>query len=379
MISHLRKLGLKHARRLTRLTFGSVRATSGRRLDLRPPLRIGALALAGFAVASCTVLTSTLPEQLATDRLAPTGVFYALPRGVVSVTLSVKIDDGRYYLDVGEPEFSPDPSHRYLLQYRPLPNYNDSIMIEVSDLGLLKKAYVTAVDDTPTVIANLAKSLTAILGYEVATIPTGAALVSKVTIDLSRETEVARAASELNAAMRTHAARIVAICREQEQNTPACQAFGDVAGGARRVRLAVEVPPSMPAGAPSNCAVGLCYRPKEPYIASFGLGDIQHVKIVELPNRAAPIELDINRAFFVKKMTNIDFDANGFLSQVKIEKDSELLAVSKLPLDVISAVGAALAIRVNVINQQTNIAKKKAALLEAEAKLRSQRAGREIH
>jgi hypothetical protein len=56
----------------------------------------------------------------------------------------------------------------------------------------------------------------------------------------------------------------------------------------------------------------------------------------ELPNENPPIEIDIQRAFFVKKAKNISFDpTDGSLSQVGIDKHSEALALSKFGHDVV--------------------------------------------
>jgi hypothetical protein len=88
-----------------------------------------------------------------------------------------------------------------------------------------------------------------------------------------------------------------------------------------------------------------------------------------LPNRAELIGIDITRAFLVQKVQEIQFDDSGFLSNVKINKQSELLAASKLPLAVIDAVASGLALRVETIQSQRDLALKQAKLLEAQAKL----------
>lgn len=349
-----------------------------RKAALRHVGQAAALGLTGLAVAACTVLSSALPEQLAADHVAPTGVFYALPKGLVAVTLSVSVDKGLYFLDIGEPEYSADPQQRYLFQYRPLPNYHDVVTFEVNDRGLLSKAFATTTDETPTIIVNLAKSLTSILGYEVATAPTQAPLLTKLMVDFGRETDVARAKSWLNSSMRTHARKVADACRKDQENSAPCDAFARIAAGGGGVVLSVIPPPPMAAGAPANCSVGLCYRPKEPYVVSFGVGVTRHVKIIELPNRATPVEIDITRAFFVSKIHEISFDGDGFLNNVRIEKPSELVEVSKLPLSVIDAMGNALSVRISVVTQQTNIARKKAALLESQATLQQAKAGKEI-
>jgi hypothetical protein len=386
---------------------GSVRTEERRQASF--PLRVArmtAYAIMGLAVASCTVLSSTSPDRLAADGHAPTGTFYALPMGLVPVTLKVKKATGRYYVDVGVPEYSPDPKHRYLLQYRPMPNYDDVIHVEVTPgTGLIKKINSTTTDQTPAIIANLTKLFSG-GGFEVSPGPAGTEHVAGLKVDVSRETELAQAAARLNAIMRAHAGRNVVRCRADRDagcnalysappctegaqacaaklaaclaeppKGPGCAAYAQVEAGSRQVRLRVEVPSSIPAGVPSDCTVGICYRPKEPYVIAFGVGGLEHVTIVELPNRAMPIELDFQRAFLVKKIQNIEFDDSGFLQEAYIEKESELVALAKLPLDIVGAVGDALALRVKVVTRQANVARKKAALLKAEADLQKAKAG----
>ncbi len=129
-----------------------------------------------------------------------------------------------------------------------------------------------------------------------------------------------------------------------------------------------------------DCTQGVCYRPKEPYRLEYGLyqtngkdkGWVRQFKtsIIELPNRAMPVLIDLRRAFFVKKVHNIEFDANGFLQLVKIDKPSELEAVSSLPVEVLKAVSEGLTLRVNLLNKQRDAAKKEAELIKSKADFR---------
>lgn len=132
------------------------------------------------------------------------------------------------------------------------------------------------------------------------------------------------------------------------------------------------------ASAPADCASGLCYRPKEPYKIVYSVGDKStfggsDTVIVELPNKSPLVAVDISRAFFVNKVHNLAFDDDGFLTAVEINKPSELLAVSKLPLEVIGAVAEGLKARVELTNTQRDLAKREASLLQARGQLRDTR------
>ena len=142
-------------------------------------------------VCGCTVLTSELPSQLATDGRMPAGVYYALPRGLVPVKLTVTKTTGRYFVAVMDPQFIPDPNHRYLMHYQPLPNYTDDITIEVNDRGLPQAVNSTTTDETPQIILNLAKFFGEI-SRQAGSPATGADDLMTLTIDPTKEEEVAR-------------------------------------------------------------------------------------------------------------------------------------------------------------------------------------------
>ena len=83
--------------------------------------------------------------------------------------------------------------------------------------------------------------------------------------------------------------------------------------------------------------------------------------------------IDLQRAFFVNKTQSITFDDNGILDTVTVKKDSELLALSSIPIAIISAIADGLKIRVSVINERINDANASKALLQARAALEKQR------
>jgi hypothetical protein len=339
--------------------------------------RLGALtsAVAALLVAGCTILTSERPDQVAADGRMPLGVYYALPKGLVNLVLLVDRASAIFHFDVTDPEFVPDPDHRYLMRYRPLPNYHDTFTVEVNDRAFIKKAHVTTKDETPTIIANIAKALGALGKFEAAILPSsGVDHLGTLTVDPTDPDAVARALRRLNRIARTYAEAALAHCgsgrgKDEEAGGGArCDRLARAAKGDPVVQLEITPPRPIVAGAPSDCTVGLCYRIKEPYIVSFSVGGRRFVKIIEVPNRAALVELDIRRAFLVQKIQNIDFDESGFLLKVDIHKPSELLAASELPLTVINAILDGMKIRVDLISEQRNLAQKQAAALQAQTK-----------
>jgi hypothetical protein len=336
-----------------------------------------------LTISACTVLTSELPAQLAAEGRKPAGVYYALPKGIVPVKLTVDRTSARYFVVVGDPIYIPDPNHRYFMRYRALPNYADNISIAVNERGLPQEITATTMDKTTQIILNLAKFFGAVTTQ--AGSPSSAADLVTLNIDPTSEREVARTAYLLDGKMREHAAKASSDCKEalksmsdSDPKRPdmqvTCDSFASVAAGdGGHVSIKVRAPQHIVAGKSSDCTVGLCYRIKEPYVVTFGIGPYQHATIVELPNRAVPIELDITRAFLVTKIQDIKFDGDGFLSDVSVEKPSELLEAAKLPVAVVTAVADGLTLKADLITEQKNLAQAQLDRIKADADLLKQR------
>ena len=88
-----------------------------------------------------------------------------------------------------------------------------------------------------------------------------------------------------------------------------------------------------------------------------------------LPNEAVCLYVPVNRASFVSSYTSLVFE-RGMLREVETDKPSELVGFVKIPVDVASAILAIpaelLTIRINRIEQRSDLAAKVAAQSEAE-------------
>jgi len=120
----------------------------------------------------------------------------------------------------------------------------------------------------------------------------------------------------------------------------------------------------------ADCTIGVCYRPTEPYRIDYyvevdGAQEGAGTRIMELPNRAPLVAIDIKRAFLVQKLTTIDFNDDGFLNKVRVKKPSELLALSELPLAVMDAILEGFRLRADILTEQRNAAAKEVELLKA--------------
>src|SRR5262245_7067317 len=123
---------------------------------MRTPI---AFACLSALCAGCTVLGSDSPLDLQRDERSANGVYYALPKGIVNLTL-LGNDAGQFDLQISDPVFGPDPAHRYFLRYKPHPSYDDDIAITMNDSGrpFLKTIRSKATDKTKDIFVDLAKA-----------------------------------------------------------------------------------------------------------------------------------------------------------------------------------------------------------------------------
>lgn len=91
-------------------------------------------------------------------------------------------------------------------------------------------------------------------------------------------------------------------------------------------------------------------------------------------NLSSLVEIDLERAFLVNKTQTITFTDDGLLDSVAVKKESELVALSSIPVEVVSAIAEGLKIRVGVLDQQIGNTKASTELIEARAALEKQRA-----
>jgi len=349
---------------------------------LPPILRALGVAVA-LALGGCSVVTSDSLNGPARSLPDAEGIYYALPMGLIDITLSVHPESGQFRLSFGDVKYVADPQQRYLMRYRPLPNYDDLVEIKVNGRSLISNVHATTEDQTGEIIVELAKLFHGFGGLQSAEIPGGFVALSTATIDASDPAKLAETAAFLNRrasvfARAKHEVACTGIKPEEltAEINRACSLFARLMRpGHRLVRLAVEAPPPVQPTQAADCTVGLCYRVKEPYLIRYSVDGATGAKLIYLPNRAPLIELDVRRAVLVQKIQKIDFDENGFLKQAYVKKGSELLAASKIPLDILTAVSTALPIRLTIQQKQVDAAQKRLALIEAQQSLAETAAG----
>lgn len=391
------------------------------------------LLLAAGAASGCTVLSSELAQNLQSTGNIFTGPRYCLPMTMMEFRLSVDPEKVQFRVTPGAPRSVPDRARCYHVEYRPAPQYDDLFHVEIGPRGYLKSVSVNTTDQTVEILRNLAKGFGAFgQGLEAAYFPVSDSPVTKDTIDPTDAGAVAKMEEKFSQALRTYALekqKIIcanALKSERPENGKPtipdlkariqCEEFKRLAGmrrpislrfvpfrvSARKIEISEESdglqyhaaePKKRPPDTVADCRLGICYRAPEPWELQVAIGEValpirdKSGKLVGaelapegvqrslhlVPNRARIVLIDLQRAIFVNKTQSITFDDNGILDTVTVKKDSELLALSSIPIAIIGAIADGLKIRVTVINERINDANASKALLQARAALEKQR------
>ena len=355
-----------------------------------------ALAAVAIGSAGCAAVSSVTPLSQVQSGSAPNGVWYTLPRSIVDLRLTVIPGAAKFGLEVGNPRSIADPTHRYLLQYRPLPHYNDTIDIDVSPRGMLKKVTSRTKDETKQIILNIAKAFGAIGGGFEAGAAGGASTLHTLTIDPTDEDEVRNAVTLLNRTLKKFAesrSNPTGGC-DPKQGQPRyfdpatrelCLAYQRLATRKRPVLDLKFIAAnsieggeihavSLVGGPPADCSGGICYRPPVPYFYKAAIDGVATTGLMMLPNRSPVVVIDVRRGFFIEKIQNMQFDDDGFLQQFDVDKPSEIEALSLLPVEIIGAISEGLQLRIKVTQAQITAEKTERMLVEQQAAIERQRA-----
>jgi hypothetical protein len=129
----------------------------------------------------------------------------------------------------------------------------------------------------------------------------------------------------------------------------------------------VRPPPGSPT---ARCARdGVCFRPVLPYSVTLMLNGFTFWSETALmPNGAPILTLQIHRAAFVANITNVTFD-QGILTEVHIEKPSEVLGFMEIPLAIAKAITSVpaeiLQFKIDYSTKQQSLSEAKKTQLEA--------------
>jgi len=295
---------------------------------------------------SCSVLNSSHVEKTINDALSTSAGYYFLPTAKLNFEVHEQRfndnTDGKkiiYYLKYLSLSLEPDPKHLYRIDYMRNPFAHDLVTVTLTTKGLLDKVDVTTTDQSGALVVKL--------------VDIAKAAVTKIPPPsgrLSLEEDIVIATVTIDP---------IADC----DNSPRKLFYG----ASCKISASVFGSPEIKQNGTPECDKGICFRPVLPYeiTLSNSEGNLTSRFIAMLPNKAPIFELPVTRTAFIKKVTELDFE-NGILTQVKIDKPSEVVGALDIPLAVARAI---LSIPAELIQLKIDTTKSQFGLVKAQKDL----------
>ncbi len=299
--------------------------------------RIALISVALLGLGACSAaLTSSVQDKGQVTN-------YFLPKS--NIKMDLLSDGAEYQLQYIETQIVPDRDFEYALYYRYSAFSDDKYVIQRTNTGLLSSIQFTADEKTAEVLVKV--------------------------VDIAKE--VAKAAFVPFADLKEQGFETVYSGVFDPFNPEERQAFVDAINeisGSTGLKYNIEIDqksyeqdpgaPDRPKSAPySSCTAGACFRTASifPLIITRGKKEVQRINLT-LPNPAAIGSVDITRAAFVKKVTDITFD-NGILTKIDVHKPSEALAFMEIPLSIAKAIvsvpGEILKLKFDISTAEKNL------------------------
>jgi hypothetical protein len=271
-----------------------------------------------------------------------------LPASGTTTTTSIKT----HAIKLVDTAYVPDPRLQFILNYKGLATSEDDVKVTIGANGLLTKIVVTSEDKSGAIILKLID-----IGKEVAKMGVifseGGQVVYDATFDpfdLQARTRVKNELAAYNCSYRL------------------TRISGNSVDVARSVSTSETVSPTS----------GVAFRPVFAYnLMLMNDGRPASVQTVLLPNEAQVMTIPITRAAFVKKVTTVAFD-HGLLTEVDINKPSEMLAFMDIPLAIAKAIvdvpAELVQLKINTSKGNTDLANQQKSELQAQQALEQLRA-----
>ncbi|HEY1544323.1 MAG TPA: hypothetical protein VGG01_18130 [Xanthobacteraceae bacterium] len=350
--------------------------------------RIASIGIGFVAVAlsACTQVLETqtfipAPDGPVSVCQSTLGAYY-LPRGLLRLNVIASAADKATTITSGGLDATinmvADRAQAFCLDYLSLPTAQDIITVQRGSNGLLQSITSDVTDETPAIVQTLAATSE---NLAIAAARSGELTAASAgeSIDVEFDPFVWAELIEVKRALRRFG-----FCIYVEGYSFPTRGLGPAealkAGRewCSRARVPEPVDPSMFFSTlpvpPEAMGHGVLYRPNAVHKVvilrkpdPFGPGPwtLYQVKRVELPNVSPILSIGVERALFARRKTAINFQ-NGILTDVSIDKGSELVGFVSIPLSVAKAIvdvpGQILTIRYNDTNNQI-------ALLNAQSQL----------
>ncbi|MEL6134788.1 MAG: hypothetical protein AAFR59_15610, partial [Bacteroidota bacterium] len=242
---------------------------------------------------------------------------YFLPKAEIDLTI-----DGGGQMTINGTEYVPDPQHQYFFQYRPSPFTDDDITICYGENGFLSKVHTIVDDQTDDFVSRI---------FDV-----GEALVAG---PLTNSRVVPLFAGKIDPFNPEHQQAI------NSQLQPKGFTFeAKILGDDKRQGVNPQ----------TVSKTGIFVKPRAIAELSITSSAGKRVKHIHVPHPHLLEMIEIPSAPFVKTEFELEFDAHGYPTIVKIKKPSSALAFVDLPLKIIRAVlalpGQLVQMRINIDN-----------------------------
>jgi len=300
-----------------------------------------AIIVAAFALTGCaTPILSSLEASSNAFYQSRSVQYYALPKGIVDFELH-KTKNG--YFMATSVRYEPDPQHLYYVNYHNNISTTDKVVVQTDAKGLLVSVQGKSKDELPMLIAKFGE-----LAQEVAKLSAlrgdDTTRLLQVVLDPTNKASLAA----LNERLKAENADLKLEVLEPSQ----------IAG--------MQCPQEV-------CNGGIKFRPALPYVFTLKLSNNIHDQaIITLPNEAPILAVDVKRAAFVEKDTQLTFES-GMLTKVDISKPSEALGFIQIPIDIVKAIvgipSALLDFKINVTQKETSLLEQQAAIIKAQQAL----------
>ncbi len=363
-----------------------------------------------FAISLMLLLSGCSMLVLRSDRMPQADhadkIIYALPKGMIRLAY-IKAKDATSFII--EPVFLPDPNQTFTLRRCLDPSYDDEVQVSVDSNGLLKAISVTTTSQTGAILVEAAKLATKFAALQT---------TEEKYFDVSLDPNIIPTYSE-NLPRLQELDKIVRKCekdknnREIELDTAEKMAKNATGVSIKSARDAFEeatrqyikakidfdkanndkvtqqdwanhttfanryaefglnyasiewLDPNINSNDGSDKLVhestSIFYKPLKPCKVRVSMNESYFESIIYLPNKSPIIAIDITRPAFVKQVTKLTF-AHGALTEIYLNKPSELLAGLQIPGNIINAiVGSALPLQI-----QLTLDKATTALLDAQ-------------
>lgn len=226
-----------------------------------------------------------------------------------------------------ETVYEPDPAQCYVLYQRPNIGYDDTVTVSLTDNSLLGSVQISSTSQITPIIMRMVDIAKAAIEISIP-LPGARGMAPIPPFDVIIDPDDILQNSNLTSDKPDNIAK-----KLQLPELPAGSLL-------KLERLGPESPllKNQPVLNKPEESRTIFYRPLWPYKFTFNVPDLFNItKTVYLPNKEPVIAIDIARPAFTKAVTNLTFKS-GILTEVHLERPSELLAGLEIPLDILKAI-----------------------------------------